>query len=558
MANEGAVVLLVIFLAIYISVLLLGLTRIRLLKEFSGKERSAKAFFICMLIFLSLRVLGLGAVAIALDTIDYQVSFLILEIPTVFLVIPAIYLGIIKFEKTYQAHIVSNLSVNFLSTDSVQKRFSKIRPLMTVFLIFYLVFSVLLMLFFAVGVLSGSAVESIVAGFNIAIGFGIILEIILLHAQFSGVPAKSTIWTARLRRINTIAILWAIGKLTLGFFDIFRVVSEESEVKSIYKDDYQILELCLNILLIFFTEVLNIIATFDYAFVSIFVSDSDEIVQLPNRERVSSMIGINPYVNSSDITVKEELHTKPNNLGKIFKALYLFQPVVYRLIVLSNISAYVIEEIQAEMESYKTCFIIGVVRIAAIVIEQSSVGLVYPFYKNQSLFHVLHIEKYHFTYPEKIKILQKAAEILSNIHKEQKVHGHLTSHNILMESDYQPAITDLGFHKLKKYAGLKSNYTYKSAWSSPEVLGDMRQIPKVLKCSSDIYSFGMICWEVLSGQEPFPGYSLEKVRKTVVDEGVRPKIPGELSDGIAKLIQSCFNSDCSTRPDACLIVSSLK
>ena len=42
-------------------------------------------------------------------------------------------------------------------------------------------------------------------------------------------------------------------------------------------------------------------------------------------------------------------------------------------------------------------------------------------------------------------------------------------------------------------------YTYKSGWSSPEILKEKRLTPVKAMETDDIFSFGMIVWEIFSG-----------------------------------------------------------
>lgn len=77
----------------------------------------------------------------------------------------------------------------------------------------------------------------------------------------------------------------------------------------------------------------------------------------------------------------------------------------------------------------------------------------------------------------------------------------------MMYDGYNSCITDMGFHKVKKYAAIMFSYTYKSGWSSPEIIKDRRLIPVKTHESDDIYSLGVLFWEIMSGQEPFAGYT---------------------------------------------------
>ena len=64
----------------------------------------------------------------------------------------------------------------------------------------------------------------------------------------------------------------------------------------------------------------------------------------------------------------------------------------------------------------------------------------------------------------------------------------------------------------------------------------------------DIYSFGMVCYEILTGKVPFwTTTSLGEVKKMVL-KGDRPTLPADCPDDLKMLIQSCWDSEASSRP----------
>ena len=73
----------------------------------------------------------------------------------------------------------------------------------------------------------------------------------------------------------------------------------------------------------------------------------------------------------------------------------------------------------------------------------------------------------------------------------------------------------------------------------------------------DVFSFGMIMWEAMYDSEPFPGYSLSKLRETIVQEELRPRVEKLGINGIEELIKSCWNKVPEHRPEFKLIEKEL-
>ena len=77
-------------------------------------------------------------------------------------------------------------------------------------------------------------------------------------------------------------------------------------------------------------------------------------------------------------------------------------------------------------------------------------------------------------------------------------HGHLTSHNIFVDSDfysgYRVYLGDIEVYAFLKFGTLFGNYSVSSVWSAPEVL-NQNKLPEFTK-QMDVYSFAIVLWEL--------------------------------------------------------------
>ena len=81
-------------------------------------------------------------------------------------------------------------------------------------------------------------------------------------------------------------------------------------------------------------------------------------------------------------------------------------------------------------------------------------------------------------------------------------------------------------------------------YMAPEVASEKPYNQKV-----DVYSFGILLWQMITLETPFRGYDVKMHSKLVVQEGSRPKIPTSLPSTISKLIENCWHSDYTRRPE---------
>ncbi|EXX60717.1 Kcc4p [Rhizophagus irregularis DAOM 197198w] len=148
------------------------------------------------------------------------------------------------------------------------------------------------------------------------------------------------------------------------------------------------------------------------------------------------------------------------------------------------------------------------------------------------------------TWKEKINIVDKIIFALYNIHFYGAVHRDLHSGNILhSKSNDSWYISDFGFcgPADKPLKSIYGNLPY----IAPEVI-----IGKEYTFASDIYSLGILMWEISSGQTPFNNYEHDYDLAMKIVNGMRPKIRTEIPSKYKELMKQCWDADPLKRPNA--------
>ena len=83
------------------------------------------------------------------------------------------------------------------------------------------------------------------------------------------------------------------------------------------------------------------------------------------------------------------------------------------------------------------------------------------------------------------------------------------------------------------------------SYIAPEVLRGNAYTEK-----ADIYSLGMLTWEILIGQQAFSQYAHDKYLAQSICSGERPSIPMEIPEFYKEFICSCWNDEPLQRPSA--------
>ncbi|KAG1847603.1 kinase-like domain-containing protein [Suillus subluteus] len=189
-------------------------------------------------------------------------------------------------------------------------------------------------------------------------------------------------------------------------------------------------------------------------------------------------------------------------------------------------------------------------------------AMVSPWIHNGSLTRYL---KHHFTeltMKQKLRIMSSFSETLvHHVHSKGVVHGDLTANNILIDSDRNAYIADHGILTICSELSGTSYIRSNMRWAAPE-LSEVPENEESLtpppQPAGDIYSFGCIMLQVITGQPPYADVRSDHQVTVSILKGkkpTRPSSPHNL-DSFWDFIEKCW-SDTGHRPSAIDVLSFL-
>lgn len=181
--------------------------------------------------------------------------------------------------------------------------------------------------------------------------------------------------------------------------------------------------------------------------------------------------------------------------------------------------------------------------MGAVVAKKEEPMLVMEYMDHGSLYDLLHNQTIVIEGELVLPILRDIAQGVRFLHaaEPQVIHGDLKAQNILVDSKFRAKVADFGLSQKKQIGA-----TGTPLWMAPELLRGESENTAM----SDVYSFGIILYEVYSRQDPYQGEDHGEVLKLVADPVVnkRPPVPQCCPPTVAAIMKECLEKTPGSRP----------
>ncbi|XP_010929239.1 uncharacterized protein [Elaeis guineensis] len=178
-----------------------------------------------------------------------------------------------------------------------------------------------------------------------------------------------------------------------------------------------------------------------------------------------------------------------------------------------------------------------------------SLATVTEFMVNGSLKQFLQKKDRTIDRRKRLIIAMDVAFGMEYLHGKNIVHFDLKCENLLvnMRDPQRPVckIGDLGLSKVKQHTLVSGGVRGTLPWMAPELLsGKSHMVSEKI----DVYSFGIVMWELLTGEEPYANMHCASIIGGIVNNTLRPQIPTWCDPEWKTLMESCWSSDPAERP----------
>jgi len=165
--------------------------------------------------------------------------------------------------------------------------------------------------------------------------------------------------------------------------------------------------------------------------------------------------------------------------------------------------------------------------------------------------------------PTALHLLKQLAEAVCFAHEKGFIHSDIKPSNIIITKDNELKLLDFGIAKVLSSSSQQASFVPQStiqqdvaytssahtpAYASPQVLDNQRT-----GTSDDVYSFGLVAYELLTGRFPFVDEQGHKINaKNLVNQPTKPvlaKIPG-VKRPLMQAIIACLHLEAAKRPNS--------
>lgn len=242
--------------------------------------------------------------------------------------------------------------------------------------------------------------------------------------------------------------------------------------------------------------------------------------------------------------------------GTVYHGLWYGSDVAVKVFTEQEYSTELLDEFRREVALMKRLRHPNIVLFMGAVTSPAHLSIVTEFLPRGSLFRLLHRNTQGMDLRRCSRMALDIARGMNYLHHSNPpvVHRDLKSSNLLVDKNWTVKVADFGLSRIK-HATFLTTKSGKGTpqWMAPEVLRSEQSDEK-----ADVYSFGVIMWELATGKVPWDGHNAMQVVGAVGFMNQRLQIPDGLDPEWANMIQECWHSDPRQRPAFSDIMDQLK
>jgi serine/threonine protein kinase len=148
-----------------------------------------------------------------------------------------------------------------------------------------------------------------------------------------------------------------------------------------------------------------------------------------------------------------------------------------------------------------------------------------------------------------MKLMEQVCSALDFAHQHNVVHRDIKPANLMLTSDDVVKITDFGTAKILQFGTAQTAHVM----GTPSYMSPEQVKGKPVDGRSDIFSLGVILYELMTGEKPFPGQNITTViYKIINEEPIPPRsLDSNIHPGLSAVITKALAKEPTARYQSC-------
>ncbi|KAM1233907.1 hypothetical protein ACFX13_003633 [Malus domestica] len=239
--------------------------------------------------------------------------------------------------------------------------------------------------------------------------------------------------------------------------------------------------------------------------------------------------------------------------GDLYKGTYCTQEVAIKVLKPECVNPDMLKDFAQEVYIMRKVRHKNVVQFIGACTKHPSLCIVTEYMSGGSVYDYLHKQKGVFKLPSLLKVAIDVSKGMTYLHQNNIIHRDLKAANLLMDENEVVKVADFGVARVNSQSGVMTSETGTYRWMAPEVIEH-----KPYDHKADVFSFGVVLWELLTGKLPYEHLTPLQAAVGVAQKGLRPTIPKNTPPKLAELLEKCWQQDPATRPDFSEIIENLQ
>jgi len=246
-------------------------------------------------------------------------------------------------------------------------------------------------------------------------------------------------------------------------------------------------------------------------------------------------------INYKEIQLGKQVGT--GSYGIVYRGSWKGVEVAVKRFIKQKLSEKLLLEFRSEMALLSDLHHPNIVVFVGACLTKPNLCIVTEFMQLGSLKELLADRTMKMPWNQRVIMLRSAATGLHFLHSLATpiIHRDIKSSNLLVDENMNVKLADFGFARLKEENATMTRCGT-PCWTAPEVIRGQQYDEK-----ADIYSFGVVMWEMLTRKQPFAGRNFMGVSLDIL-EGKRPEVPSDCPEPYHKMMTHCWHAKPERRP----------